>query len=142
MKSIWHGLESMKMDENSIIKVDVDGNVITKGMDKISYVIHSLFPYFGIEKKAVDIYVNEIMKSNLPTDIKAHSILNIRSTFKQLKNLQTIQDIAVDNANNGTDFSTDSKVDEEWLLRYMDSAKFVSSPQVQIVWGKIFYLYG
>ena len=35
-----------------------------------------LFPYKGIEKRALDIYVEEIEKSNLPTESKMIALLN------------------------------------------------------------------
>jgi hypothetical protein len=35
------------------------------------------------------------------------------------------------------DFSEKSGVNEEWLDRFMDSARFVSSEELQIIWGKI-----
>ncbi len=43
----------------------------------------------------------------------------------------------MDNAKEGTDFSEKSGVNEDWLDRYMDSAKFVSSENMQLIWGKI-----
>lgn len=43
----------------------------------------------------------------------------------------------MENAKEGTDFSEKSEVSEEWLDRYMDSAGFVSSEDIQLIWGKI-----
>ena len=43
----------------------------------------------------------------------------------------------MENAKQGTDFSENSGVSEEWLERFMDSAGFVSSEEIQWIWGKI-----
>lgn len=96
-----------------------------------------LFPYFGLEKKAVDIYIEDIEKSDMPAGTKAYLIMNTKKHFKELKNQAAIAEKAVESAKEGTDFSDSSKVDEEWLDRFMDSAKFVSSEEMQLIWGKV-----
>lgn len=96
-----------------------------------------LFPYKGIEKRALDIYVEEIEKSNLPTESKMIALLNAKDTIKKLKNQKAIADIAVAEAKEGTSFDEHSGVDQEWLERFMNSASFVSSEKVQLMWGKV-----
>lgn len=54
-----------------------------------------------------------------------------------MKNQVTIAQIAQNVASEGTNFTATSKVDDEWLERFMDSAKFVSDEQVQLLWGNI-----
>lgn len=96
-----------------------------------------LYPYAGLKKKAVDMYVKEIEESDLPTETKIFTILNTKKTFKKLKNQGKIAEIAVENAKEGTDFSEESKVDEEWFDRFMDAAAHVSSDKMQEIWGRI-----
>jgi len=96
-----------------------------------------LIPYFGLEKEALDTYIEEIKKSDLSPDIKARLILTAKSDLKKWKNQESIAEIAFKNAKEGTDFSEKSGVDEEWFERYMDAAKFVSSEEMQLIWGKI-----
>ena len=96
-----------------------------------------LFPYMGMEKRAVDLYIEEIEKSDLSTDAKMISLFNAKKTLKKLKNQKRVAEIATENAKEGTDFSESAKVDEEWLDRFMDAASFVSSEEMQLVWGKI-----
>lgn len=96
-----------------------------------------LIPYFGLEKEALDTYIEEIKKSDLSPDIKARLILTAKSDLKKWKNQESIAEIAFKNAKEGTDFSEESGVDEEWFERYMDAAKFVSSEEMQLIWGKI-----
>lgn len=108
-----------------------------ESVDKISDVIGAIFPFWGIKKTAVETYIEDIKKSDLSPESKMMAISNVRKTYKYLKNQITIGQIARNVAPQKTDFSSDSKVDEEWLERFMDSAKFVSDNQVQIIWGNI-----
>lgn len=96
-----------------------------------------LFPYAGLKQKAVNMYIEEIEKSDMTPEAKVFAVLNIKKTFKKIKNQQSISEIAIANAKEDTDFSEKSGVSEEWLERFMDSAGFVSSEDMQLIWGKI-----
>lgn len=96
-----------------------------------------LFPYRDITKKAVDIYISEIEKMDISPEEKVFLILRAKKTIKKIKNQKSIADIAIENAKDGTDFSNESGVREEWIERFMDSAGYVSEKEMQIIWGKI-----
>jgi len=106
-------------------------------LDKSVGVMGMLFPFAGLKQKAVEMYVEDIEKSDLPAETKVYMVLNTKKTFKKIKNQKAIAEIAMENAKQGTDFSEDSGVSEEWLERFMDSAGFVSSEEIQWIWGKI-----
>lgn len=106
-------------------------------VNKTSDILGILFPYAGLKKRALDIYVSDIEKSDLPSESKLIAVLDAKRTIKKLKNQKSIAEIAVNNAKEGTDFTEQSKVDEDWLERFMDAAGFVSSDKVQLIWGKI-----
>lgn len=108
-------------------------NVLNKSVG----VMGMLFPFAGLKQKAVEIYIKDIEKSDLPAETKVFMIMNTKKTFKKIKNQKTIAEIAMENAKQGTDFSENSGVSEEWLERFMDSAGFVSSEEIQWIWGKI-----
>ena len=100
-------------------------------------VFDKMFPYFGRKKKALDIYDEEIEKSNLSPEAKIVAVLNAKKNIKQMVNQARVAQIAMESAKAGTDFSIESKVNPEWLERYMDSAGYVTSEEVQQVWGRI-----
>lgn len=106
-------------------------------LDKTTGLLGMLFPYSGVKQKAIEMYIEDIEKSDLPRETKISLLLNIKKDFKKIKNQKAIAEIALDNAKEGTDFSDKSGVNEDWLDRYMDSAKFVSSEDMQLIWGKI-----
>lgn len=105
--------------------------------NKTANLLGMLFPYVGIRKEAVSCYISEIEKSDLSPESKAFAIYNTKKTFKKFRNQQDIAQIAIENAKEGTDFSNNSKVDEEWLDRFMDSAGCVSNEDIKLIWGKI-----
>ena len=106
-------------------------------LNKVAGVMGMLFPYAGLKQKAVNLYIEEIEKSDMSSEAKIFTVLNMKKIFKKIKNQKSIADIAMENAKEGTDFSEKSGVSEEWLERFMDSAGFVSSEDIQLIWGKI-----
>lgn len=105
--------------------------------NKMVELFEMIFPYTGIKKKAVDMYIEEIEQSDLSTEAKLISLLNAKKTLKGIKNQKNIVEIAKENAKEGTNFSKKSGVNEEWFDRFMESASFVSAEEMQLVWGKI-----
>lgn len=108
-----------------------------ESVSKIANVIGGIFPFWGLKKKAVTAYIAEIENSNLPPEAKMLAIANAKTTYKHLKNQVAIAQIAQSSATEGTDFSETSGVNDEWLDRFMDSAKFVSDEKLQLLWGNI-----
>lgn len=119
------------------LKEDATKKAIDVAGDNAPSVLGMLFPYAGLKRKAVDVYVADIEKSDLSREIKAYLIANAERDIKRIINQKSIADIAINNASIGTDFSDKSRVNEEWLERFMDSAAYVSDESVQIIWGKI-----
>ena len=108
-------------------------NILNKSVG----VMGMLFPFAGLKQKAVEMYIEDIEKSDLSPETKVFMVLNTKKTFKKIKNQKSIAEIAIKNAKQGTDFTEKSGVSEEWLERFMDSASFVSSEEIQWIWGKI-----
>ena len=121
----------------SIAKTAVDLVKTDNVLNKTTGLMGMLFPYAGIKQKTVNMYMNEIEKADISPEAKVYAALNIKSTFKKIKNQKSIAEIALENAKENTDFSEKSGVNEDWLDRFMDSAGFVSSEELQLVWGKI-----
>lgn len=105
--------------------------------NKVTSLLGMLFPYAGIEKRALDMYVSDVEKSDMSPESKLIAVLNAKETIKRLKNQKSIADNAVSNAKEDTTFDSSSGVDQEWLERFMNSAGFVSDEDIQLIWGKI-----
>lgn len=108
-----------------------------KVLDKTERVLGLLFPYVGLNKKIVDMYIAEIEKTDMPIEAKMFAMVNAKKTIKKIKNQKQIADIALKNVKEGTLLTSNSNVNEEWLERFMDSAAFVSDENIQLIWGKI-----
>lgn len=96
-----------------------------------------LFPYLGAHKRAFEQYCQNIQNSNLPDEDKVVALYDAKRRIKHMVNQKRIAKIAKENVHEDTDFSKNSDVDEEWLERFMESAKFVSNEQIQDIWGKL-----
>ena len=57
--------------------IDSENTMILCGM---------LFPYIGLNKRAVDMYAEELEKSNLSVEAKLYYLLNAKKELKQIKN--------------------------------------------------------
>lgn len=123
-----YGLEIAKVAVESASK---------EGVGKLADAIGGMFPFWGLKKRAVETYISEIENSNLSPEAKMMTIAHAKKTFNQLKNQSSIANIALEAAPAGTNFTETSSVDDEWLERFMDAAKFVSDEKVQLLWGNI-----
>lgn len=56
-----------------------------ESVNKLSAVIDSIFPFWGLKKKAVDAYIMEIESSNLPPEAK---MMAIASAKKHINNFR------------------------------------------------------
>ena len=122
-----------KVTKDTALELIKNENIQNKAVE----MMEMLFPYVGLTKKAVDMYIDEIEKSDMSPEAKIFNIVNARKNIKKIKNQKSIAVIAINSAKEGTDFSCKSGVNEEWLERFMDSAGFVSTEEIQIIWGKI-----
>lgn len=107
------------------------------GIDKVSKIASWLFPFVGMKKRGIDSYINTIESSDDTPEEKWLKTIEVKKKYKFLKNQSKITKIAISNAEEGTDFSESSEVDDEWLERFMDSAKFVSDDGMQAMWGRV-----
>lgn len=123
-----YGLEIAKAAAESASK---------EGIGKLANAIGGLFPFWGLKKRAVETYISDIEKSDMSPETKMMAIAKTKKTYRYLKNQSSIVEIALDAAPAGTNFTETSSVEDEWLERFMDSAKFVSDEKVQYLWGNI-----
>lgn len=127
----------MNIQTGQAAKTLVDIAKNENALDKATGLMRMLFPYVGVKQKAVDMYIKDIEQSNLPTETKTYMLLNIKKEFKKIKNQKAIAEIAIENMKEETILSPDNHISEEWFDRFMDSAGFVSSEEIQLIWGKI-----
>ena len=125
------------MAGTAVAKTAVDLAKNENVLNKSAGVMGMLFPFAGLKQKAIEMYIEDIKKSDLPAETKVFMVLNTKKTFKKIKNQKAIAEIAMENAKTGTDFSENSGVSEDWLERFMDSAGFVGTEEIQRIWGKI-----
>lgn len=52
--------------------------------NKAASLLGMLFPYAGLEKKALEMYVSDVEKSNMTSESKLVAVLNAKQTIKKL----------------------------------------------------------
>lgn len=108
-----------------------------QGIDKIANALGAAFPFWGMRKKAVDVYVKAIENGNYAPDEKYMLIAGAKKHCKELENQMSIAEIAQQVAAEGTDFSMNSAVNDEFVSRIMDAGKHVSDEETQLLWGSV-----
>lgn len=122
------------MDENkNIIDVTGIGQIGCSLIERISELcgwIYNKNPKV-IAKNSL---IEDVKKSNLPSDEKYMILSNINRITKEYYNQKNILSIAVEHLN---DSSRPDDVDISWLNQFMDKARLVTTEQAQIIWGKL-----
>lgn len=101
--------------------------------------LSGLFPFWGVTKKAVDVYIQNIEQSNLPSETKMMAIANVKKTFRERKNQAAIIDVAYTALEDRKTIDSDSlkNIDNELIDRLIDSGKFVSDEELQLLCGNV-----
>lgn len=125
------------MDEFSleIAKAAAEG-ASRECINKIANAIGGAFPYWGLKRRAIDNYVRDIENSDLAPETKMIAIASAKKTYKHYKNQIEILKIAQESLGDKTGTSCE-EIDDEWVDRFMDSAKFVSNETLQLLWGNV-----
>lgn len=108
-----------------------------ESVDKIACALGAAFPFWGMKKRAVEVYIKAIESGNYTPDEKYLLIAGAKKHCKELENQMAIAEIAQSQAKDGTDFSMNSTVSDEWLSRLLEAGKFVSDKDAQLLWGSI-----
>ena len=105
----------------------------------INEAIKNIFPFWGQKRIAFNIFAEEIKKSNLSPGAKMFTIANAKKIFLEMQNQESIADIAYSAlmSRRGENFTLPPVADYELLARLMDSGKFVSDENIQMLWGNI-----
>lgn len=107
--------------------------------NKLAEFIGGFFPFFGLKKKSVDTYVHDIQQSNMSPEAKMIAIASAKKTFRELKNQSAIINVAYEALDSGQNINVDalSSADDELISRLIDSGKYVSDEDLQLLWGNV-----
>lgn len=127
------------IDENPCLEVlKAAGEGAGKaGVDKLAEAFGAALPFWGMRKKAVDVYLKAIENGDYSPDEKYLLIAGAKKHCKELENQMAIAEIAHSQAKDGTDFSMNSEVSDEFISRFLEAGKFVSDGDAQLLWGSI-----
>lgn len=134
------GILIMGLEDVALEVAKAAGEAAAKeGTNKLANAIGGLFPFWGMKKKAVDVYVRNIEQSDLSPEAKMMAIANTKKTFRELKNQTAIIDVAYTALGEGQNVDADfmENTDSELINRLIDSGKFVSDEELQLLWGNV-----
>lgn len=118
------------MNTNDLSNIVNAGNTLTS-------VLSRFFPYWGLEGKALDVYIDEIKKSDKPAEVKVFEILNAKKSVKKIKNTSNILELATNYLSEADIKAVSYEDNEEWFDSFFESSGNVSDEQAQIIWAKI-----
>ncbi len=107
--------------------------------EKIEKAIGFLFDPNGRKKQAEEQFVAEIKEKNIPTLEKSALISNVRKIIKEYTNQNDILKLALQdfNSENAVDSSKIDHIDDEFLSRFFESAKHITSDNIKLIWARI-----
>lgn len=86
------------------------------------------------QKTAINTYIKEIQQKDYDPLTKAALISKAKQTIKEYSNQNNIVAIAMQALQSD---AKPEEIENDWLVRFMDKAKHVSSQEFQGIWGKI-----
>ncbi len=117
--------------------LDIAKTIAGSAPNVIKDIIERHFPFWNINRRALDIYISEIEKSDASKEVKAWQVLHAKQDFKKLANMKSVMEIAAE-------FLTEDDVkgvrysdNEEWFDRFFERASSVSDEGVRKVWGRV-----
>lgn len=119
---------------NELINFDGLGEIIVNFTNKLADGIGWIANKETSEKLAINTYIKEIQEKDYDPVTKAALISNAKQIIKEYCNQNDIVKIAMQSLQSD---AKSENVEDDWLGRFMDRAKLVSSQEFQWIWGKI-----
>lgn len=107
--------------------------------EKIEKAVGFVFDPYGLKNESRKQLISRIKSENLPPLEEAALISRVNKIIKEYINQNDILQIALDDINSQQKPETPKfdSVDDEFLSRFFDSAKHVSSEEFKLIWGRI-----
>lgn len=118
----------------SLVNLDGAEKVLNNLIDKLAAGVSWVATRKTPNKIAVETYINEIKEKDLDPLTKAALISNTRKIIREYNNQNKIVNIAIQSLK---DTAKPEAIENDWLSRFMDKARLVSSEEFQLIWGKI-----
>lgn len=119
---------------DQLVKIDKLGDAIINLTNKLADGIGWICCRETPQKIAINTYINEIQQKDYDPLMKAALISKAKQTIKEYSNQNKIVAIAMQTLQSDAE---PEEIENDWLVRFMDKAKYVSSQEFQGIWGKI-----
>jgi len=100
-------------------------------------ILLTIFPALESKRLSLEAYRQGVLDSNLSSEAKAIALATSHTDLMHKINQSKIAKLAVENARDGTNFTSNVGVDIAFLDKFMDEAKFVYDEEIQLMWAKV-----
>ena len=121
------------MVKDALALAGTAGKVIKENQN----ILLTIFPALESKRLSLEAYRQGVLDSNLSSEAKAIALATSHTDLKHKINQSKIAKLAVENARDGTDFTSNAGVDIAFLDKFMDDAKFVYDEEIQLMWAKV-----
>lgn len=118
----------------SLINADAIGKIGCLLIEKISQAAGWVATHDTPNRIAVKQYMEDMRKSDLDPLLKAAKISRTQRDIKEYCNQAKIISDAIPQLNDTAD---PSKIDDDWLAKFMDQIRFISSDELQAIWSRV-----
>lgn len=121
-------------DSVSLINFDGLSQIGCALLDKISNAVGWVATHDTPNRIAVKQYIEDIQNSDLDPLLKAAKISRTKRDIKEYCNQAKIISDAIPQLNNTAD---PSKIDDDWIAKFMDQIRFISADELQAIWSRV-----
>ena len=118
----------------TLVKLDRFGDAAIHLTNKLSNAIGWVANMETPRKVAINTYIKEIQEKDYDPLTKAALISNAKKIIKGYCNQRDIVNLAIQNLENT---SQPERIEDDWLAKFMDKAKRISSEEFHLIWGKV-----
>lgn len=118
----------------SLINADAIGKVGCLLIEKISQAVGWVATHDTPDRISVKQYIEEIQDSDLDPLLKAAKISRAKRDIKEYCNQAKIISDAIPQLNDTAD---PNQMDDDWLAKFMDQIRFVSSDELRAIWSRV-----
>lgn len=122
------------INKYSILDIDGAADVVNNLLDKLGTAVGWGVNRETPERIAIATYIEDIKNSDYDSLLKAALISQAKKTIKEYCNQKDVVGFAINELREG---ANPQKVDDDWIVLFMDQARLISDEVFQSIWGKI-----
>lgn len=121
------------INKYSILDIDGAADVVNNLLDKLGTAVGWGVNRETPERIAIATYIEDIKNSDYDSLLKAALISQAKKTIKEYCNQKDVVGFAINELREG---ANPQKVDDDWIVLFMDQARLISDEVFQSIWER------